>query len=151
MAKRIITKIGNIFCVEVDGMYKCFFQYVANDIYQLNSSVIRVFSRHYDMDYVPNMDEIVNDKVSFYSHTVLRAGIYYGAWYKVGTHKDVGDLNEIAFRMHEEYDIAERTKSYRWYMWKLDGTKKFIGEMTDEYRHLDVGFVYAYTNVVHRI
>ena len=28
MAKRIITKIGDIFCVEVDNDYKCYFQYV---------------------------------------------------------------------------------------------------------------------------
>ena len=43
MAKRIVTKIGYVFCVEIDNKYKCFFQYVANDMTQLNSSVIRVF------------------------------------------------------------------------------------------------------------
>ena len=32
MTKRIITKIGDIFCVEVDNDYKCYFQYVANDM-----------------------------------------------------------------------------------------------------------------------
>jgi hypothetical protein len=32
MAKRIVTKIGDVFCVEVDNDYKCFFQYVANDM-----------------------------------------------------------------------------------------------------------------------
>ena len=45
MTKRIITKIGDIFCVEVDNDYKCYFQYVANDMTVLNSSVIRVFAK----------------------------------------------------------------------------------------------------------
>lgn len=30
MVKRIVTKIGNIFCAEIDGEYKCYFQYIAN-------------------------------------------------------------------------------------------------------------------------
>ncbi len=59
MAKRIVTKIGDVFCVEVDNEYKCFFQYVANDMTVLNSSVIRVFKEHYPIDYKPNLDEIV--------------------------------------------------------------------------------------------
>ena len=72
MANRIITKIGDLFCVKVDNDYKCYFQYVANDMTVLNSSVIRVFSKHYPIDYVPVFDDIVKDKVYFYAHTILR-------------------------------------------------------------------------------
>ena len=72
MAKRIVTKIGDVFCVEVDNEYKCFFQYVANDMTVLNSSVIRVFKEHYPIDYKPNLDEIVRGNVHFYAHTILR-------------------------------------------------------------------------------
>ena len=54
--KRVVTKIGHIFCIEIDGEYKLFFQYVANDYSYLNSSVIRVFKNKYPMDYKPNMD-----------------------------------------------------------------------------------------------
>ena len=81
MAKRIITKIGDIFCVEVDNDYKCYFQYVANDMTVLNSSVIRVFARHYSIDYEPVFEDIVKDEVYFYAHTILRFGILYNAWY----------------------------------------------------------------------
>ena len=87
MAKRIVTKMGDIFCVEIDNGYKRFFQYIINDIEALNSSVIRVFKTHYPMDYRPIIEEIVMDEVEFYAHTVLRAGIVYGAWYKVGNSK----------------------------------------------------------------
>ena len=72
MAKRVTTKTGDLFCVEVDNDYKCHFQYVANDMTVLNSSVIRVFSKHYPIDYVPVFDDIVKDKVYFYAHTILR-------------------------------------------------------------------------------
>ena len=87
MAKRIVTKMGDIFCVEIDNGYKRFFQYIINDIEALNSSVIRVFKTHYPMDYRPIIEEIVMDEVEFYAHTVLRAGIVYGAWYKLATQK----------------------------------------------------------------
>ena len=70
--KRIVTKIGDVFCAEIDGEFKAYFQYVANDLTQLNSSVIRVFKKRYPMDYVPVIEEIVKDEVLFYAHTVLR-------------------------------------------------------------------------------
>ena len=49
MAKRIVTKIGDVFCSEIDGQCKRFFQYFAIDSTMLNSSVIRVFKQHYPM------------------------------------------------------------------------------------------------------
>lgn len=151
MQKRIVTKIGNIFCVEMDDKHKRFFQYVANDLSQLNSSVIRVFKRKYPMDYVPDMDEIVNDEVDFYAHTVLSAGIRANTWYKVGKHKDVGDTEHIMFRLYSEGNISHLTKSYRWYVWYINKEFVRIGEMTDEYRHLDIGHVYPYSYIKARI
>ena len=90
MAKRIVTKIGDVFCVEIDNQCKRYFQYIVNDMEQLNSSVIRVFKLHYPIDYKPIIDDIVKDEVEFYAHTVLRAGIVNNAWYKVGKSKDLG-------------------------------------------------------------
>lgn len=83
MAKRIITRIGEVFCVEVDGI-KRFFQYISNDSSCLNSSVIRVFKTKYTMDYVPIIENIVSDKVEFYAHTIIRVAIETGICYKVG-------------------------------------------------------------------
>lgn len=94
MAKRIVTKIGNIFCAEVEGKYKFYFQYVANDMTQLNSSVIRVFKRRYTLDANPKMDDIANDEVLFYAHTILRNGIELGIWSKVGKSAILG-LEEL--------------------------------------------------------
>lgn len=101
MAKRIVTRIGNIFCAEIDGKYKVYFQYIANDTEALNSSVIRGFKRKYPLDYKPNIDEIVKDEVVFYLHTVLREGIENGIWYKVGKSDDLelDKLNRIWFAL----------------------------------------------------
>ena len=85
MVKRVVTRIGNIFCVEVDSKHKRFFQYITTDMSQLNSSVIRVFKKTYPIDWKPDMDVIVDDEVDFYAHTVLSVGIRNNTWYKVET------------------------------------------------------------------
>ena len=149
MTKRIITKIGDIFCVEVDNDYKCYFQYIANDMTVLNSSVIRVFLKHYPMDYVPVFDDIVKDEVYFYAHTILRFGILYNAWYKVGKHPDVGNPDEIMFRW--TYDVGPIKKSYEWHFWKINQEPQFIGEMREEYVNYDLGIVFTYDDIVSKI
>lgn len=151
MAKRIITKIGDIFCVEVDNDYKCYFQYVANDMTVLNSSVIRVFEKHYPMDYVPVFDDIVKDNVYFYAHTILRFGILYNAWYKVGKHSNLGNPSEITFRMYNDVGNPHRTKSYHWVKWKINQKQEFIGEMREEYVNYDLGIVFSYLDIVSKI
>lgn len=49
MAKRIITKIGDIFSVVLNNGNQRFFQYIANDYSQLNSSVIRMSQTAYSL------------------------------------------------------------------------------------------------------
>ena len=95
--KRIVTKIGDIFCVDIGDNRKRYFQYIANDICQLNSSTIRVFKTNYPLDGETNMDEIVADEVDFYTHTVLKIGIQDGLWLKVGNCKNVGHFDSIIF------------------------------------------------------
>ena len=151
--KRIVTKIGNVFCVEIKNEFKCYFQYVANDWEQLNSSVIRVFKKRYPIESTPAIDEISQDEISFYVHTVLRVGIAHGAWYKVGTSKEVGDTKNIMFRSYEDVNYAGtgKTKSYKWRVWKINEEWQFVGEMNDTYREYDLGWIFPYTNVITKI
>ena len=151
MVKRVVTKIGNIFCVEVDSKNKRFFQYITTDMSVLNSSVIRVFKKTYPIDWKPDMDVIVDDEVDFYAHTVLSVGIRNNTWYKVGTNKNVGDTENIMFRYFSEGNISHLTKSYRWYVWKINHDFVKVGEMTDEYRHFDLGPVYSYMQIENKI
>lgn len=59
-----------------------YFQYIGNDLSQLNSSMIRVFKTKYNLQDTPSLEEVVKDEVMFYAHTVLRAGIENGSWEK---------------------------------------------------------------------
>ena len=149
--KRIVTQIGNIFCVQLDNKRMRFFQYVAKDMTQLNSSVIRVFKRDYASDSTPEINVIVSDCIDFYAHTVLRVGIERGAWCKVGTSTDIGNPDNIMFRWFDEMDFSGITKSFNWYVWKINKPETFIGEMEESYKKYDLGMVYSYKNIVARI
>lgn len=151
MGKRVVITIGCVFCVEIDNEYKCYFQYVSNDFTQLNSTVIRVFKKRYSMDYVPNIEEIISDEVYFYAHAMIRVGVKWGAWYKVGRSKTVGDVENIMFRWFQEIDFSKITKSYRWYVWRNNGPFIFIGEMTDEYKSYELGLIYSHPSIISRI
>ena len=151
MATRIVTRKGDIFCVEIDNKFKAYFQYITTDMTQLNSTVIRVFKKHYPMDYVPDFDEIVRDDIHFYAHTVLRPGLNEGAWYKVGTNKEVGDVDNIMFSLFRDVNFAHKKKSYSWYIWRINQKTEFIGEMKKEYKSYDRGWIYSYLNIVEKI
>ena len=149
MAKRIITKIGDIFCVPLDNGKLRFFQYIANDLSCLNSSVIRVFKKEYSAEYVLKPEEVVNDDVDFYAHTVLRWGIVEGRWKKVGKCQDVGDTKNILFRAYlsDAVDHKERI----WYAWYINGENFTIGKLTEYYRYKsDIGLVIPGSAIVGR-
>ena len=130
--KRIVTRVGDIFCVELKEQ-KVYLQFIAIDISYLNSVAIRVFKRKYPLDYVFNADEVVNDEVMFYAHTLIQPGLKQGIWSKVGKSKDVGDLEKVLFRTTSDW-TAERLKSYRWWVGGINKEYTMIGELTEEYR-----------------
>lgn len=150
---RVVTKIGDIFCVEIDDKYKTFFQYICNDSSQLSSPVVRVFKRFYSLNSMPSIDEIVNDEVSFYVHTFIRVGMHLGIWYKVGKCKDVGDTSNIFFKIYSDvnFGLTGQTKSYNWSVWRINCKWEFLGEMKDEFRDYNMGFIYSYQNIVEKI
>lgn len=150
MAKRIITKIGDIFCVRLDNGNLRFFQYIANDLTQLNSSVIRVFKKEYPIDYSFNAEEIVNDDVDFYAHTILRFGIVENCWEKVGKHTNVGDVEHIMFRMYTKDALDHRERI--WEAWHINKKRFDIGNLNSHYqKSSDLGLVFSYLAVFKRI
>lgn len=149
MVKRIVTKIGDVFCAEIDGRFKRFFQYFAIDSSQLNSSVIRVFKQHYPMDYMLDISEIVSDEVEFYAHTVLRAGITFNAWYKVGKSTELGDYQHVFFRTNG--DIGRVEISEKWYVWKINGPDIYVGKLPPKYYDAENGCVISYIDIITRM
>ena len=150
--KRVITKIGDILCVDIDGDYKCYLQFIAVDFTQLNSTVIRVFKNHYPLDSTPTMDEVVKGEVSFFAHVMLNNGIRDGVWYKVGKHKDVGDTDNIMFRQHQEIGVETMERKNIWYVWKINQEDIRVGEcLPEEYRELSLGSVFHYERIIEKI
>ncbi len=159
MAKRIVTKIGDVFCVEVDNAYKRYFQYFCNDLTQLNSDVIRVFKKRYQMDYDPKPEDIVKDEVDFYAHTILRNGIEDGLWYKVGKLKGefVEDKKIPIFGTCQDTEytnegIIHVDPNSNWYVWRINCPFKSIGILPEIYRDVvEEGSVNPDVEIVDRI
>ena len=162
MAKRIVTKIGDVFCAEIDNKYKCYFQYIEKDLSQLNSSVIRAFKRRYPIEYNPIIEEIVTDEILFYAHTILRAGIDYNAWYKVGKSKNLGleGLNEVLWghpSMYKSYfennspQIKTVNPLENWTIWYSNCKTVNIGILPVKYYEIiEGGAVFPYSSIVNR-
>ena len=108
MAKRIVTRIGDIFCVELGNGYKSYFQYMLKDCHYLGGAVIRAFKTNYPVEYEPKIEEIVKDEVAFHALTYLRAGIDENTWYKIGNSKEIGqeELKSFVFGLPQEEDTS---------------------------------------------
>ncbi len=160
MAKRIVTKIGNVFCTEINGEYKSYFQYVCNDMNQLNSSVIRVFKSRYSMDYEPVLEDIINDEVAFYAHTILRDGIEFNVWYKVGKplpidsseHEKVlwGTANEMLYLPNLDFKVVNPLEN--WKIWYINGDRINIGSLPRMFWGIiEQGYLLPFIEIVNRI
>lgn len=91
--------------------------------------------------------------MNFYAHTVLRAGLTNGTWYKVGKSKEVGDLTKILFRFSSDFGGGPQPiKSYNWYVWKINEEYIHIGELTDDFKmKSDFGPVIPYCGISDKI
>ncbi len=153
--KRVITKIGDIFEVKISDTSKGYFQYIADDMSQLNSAVIRAFSKRYSIESDVSLDEIIAGKIDFHWHTFIKLGVKMGFWIKIGNHSNLGNLDNVMFRdtpdygrlnFNYEYDVSKS-----WNVWKINGLRSEVGELTNEYKKAEVGIVLPADTVVHRM
>jgi len=126
-AKRIRTKIGDVFSVKVSESDIKYFQLIAFDLTMLNSDVIRAFKKVYTLDEHPTLSEIVNGEVEFYAHCVTNFGPKLSLWEKVGSIADVGDTSHILFRDTRDWAREPGEEpiqiSHRWYVWHINDKK----------------------------
>ena len=158
MAKRIVTKIGDVFCAVLPGNKKAYFQYVANDLSQLNSSVIRVFRTHYPLDQTVSLKEIINDEIDFYAHTILRVGIDVNAWTKVGKDKNINEkeIENVIFGTAQPFECASvvvlTDPTNNWYVWHINGVRTRIGTLPENLHDIVYpGAVLTYKDVLNRM
>ncbi|MBQ7941481.1 MAG: hypothetical protein IJ328_03615 [Muribaculaceae bacterium] len=163
MAKRIVTRIGDIFCVEIDGEYKCYFQFLERDVNLLNSDVIRAFKTRYPIDYEPVLSEIVRDDVLFYTHTFIRVGLEYNAWYKIGRlkPKEPYNLTNVKFGTYCEtrlkrdngiFEFISVSPLENWTTWYVN--RKYecdVDLKSEDIEILELGGVMPYSQILYRI
>jgi len=142
---RANTKIGDIFSVKLDDNNKKYIQYVAKDLTQLNSDVIRAFKKVYSIESTPDLLEIVKGEVEFYAHCVTKWGVKLKLWEKVGNIDDIGKV-EVFFRATNDYGIKLGDKSIKissnWHIWKINENFIRIGKLDDQYKNSFVGLVF---------
>ncbi|WP_434148432.1 Imm26 family immunity protein [Methylocaldum gracile subsp. desertum] len=151
---RVVTKIGDVFSVKLDDHNKGYFQYVANDLTQLNSDVVRVFKKTYPVGANPNLSEIVNDEIAFYAHCVTNLGVKMGVWEKVGKVPIVGEL-DVLFRgtsdSGRKVGDAPVKISHNWYVWKINEEFRHVGKLEGENQKAEIGVVVNPFDIVHRM
>jgi hypothetical protein len=97
---RVYIKKGDIFSVAIDEKHVNFFQYIADDLTQLNSAIIRIFKEIYPKEKIFDWSEIVKGEVEFFTHTFVRNGVKYGYWQKAGHSSEIGVVFDPASILH---------------------------------------------------
>lgn len=104
------------------------------------------------------MDDIVKDDVAFYAHTLIRIGIMYNAWYKVGksSERGVEQAERIIFgaqavsgRTFEERCILD---SKNWYLFRINKMPEKVGVLPVEYYNtIELAGVISFVDIINRI
>lgn len=148
---RINTKIGDIFSVKIDDKSKKYLQYIASDLTQLNSDVIRVFKESYPINSNPDLVEMVKGEIQFYAHCVTKWGIKLGYWEKIGNVVDLGNIPHILFRGTRDSGNPEIQLSSSWYIWSIGEPFKYVGNLVGDYQNAEIGSVIPPDSIVHRM
>ncbi len=156
MAKRVNTKIGDIFSVSINETEKRYMQLVAFDLTQLNSDVVRAFKKIYPIGANPSSNEIINDEIFFYAHCVTKFGIKLNLWEKIGQNLNVGNINNIIFKGTSDYGRKAGEEPIRisnnWYVWRINDDKfTKVGKLEGENRNAEIGLVVNPYDIVDRI
>jgi Immunity protein 26 len=148
MAARM--RIGDVFEVALGNGQVGYFQYVAVDMSQLQSAVIRAFARLYDEGNRQDLAAIVANKVSFHAHVLLKSGYTLKIWHKVGNAPAPTEI-DVLFRNSGDYGNPEIKISKDWYVWRINEPFRHVGALTPEYQSAEIGVVKAPQEIAARM
>jgi len=146
---RVYTKIGDFFSARLAGGSKKYFQFIASDLTQLNSDVIRVFKKQYPIEEKPSLSKIAQRDIEFYAHCVIKLGVKLGYWEKVGYLSQIGNTEKIIFR--SSTDDRRTESSSNWWIWKIGEDQRYVGKLTGMYKEAEIGSVIAPDSILHRM
>ncbi|MCQ2217428.1 MAG: hypothetical protein MJZ33_02955 [Paludibacteraceae bacterium] len=150
MIKRVkSTKVGDVFEVVISDTEKRYMQYIASDLTQLNSDVLRVFKHIYKLNEKPTLAEIVSGNVDYYTHGDSKFGIKMEAWTLYGNINEIGDYSNVWFKCKRDYTNPENNND--WYVWKIGDShiSMDINKIKDLGAHL--GMVNSYLSILYRL
>jgi len=150
---RVVTKIGDVFLVKLDDNTKKYFQYIANDLTQLNADLIKAFKKSYPVEAKPELSDVVNGEVEFYAHCVVKWGVKLGLWEKAGK-APVVDKLDVLFRGTSDSGSkpGEQVKvSSNWYVWKINEPFQRVGKLEGANKKAEIGVVVNPYDIVHRM
>lgn len=152
MIKRVRnTKVGDIFAAKIDDKHKKYLQYIISDMSQLNSDVIRAFSKTYPLEANPSLEDIIKDKVDFYAHCSTKAGIKKSLWEKVGNISNVGQIDHILFRDSGDFGNPQVKISDDWWVWKINEPFMYVGKLEGEYKNAEIGVVFQPERIINKL
>lgn len=149
-------KIGDVFEVVVDSKVKGYVQYIADDMTQLNSCVVRVFKQR-DLNGVePSIEDIVSGEVEFYAHVYnLKESEKDGTWKKIGKSENVGNVKKPLFRLSSDMGAITLSSpshfSKNWYVWTINEETKDVSSDSKLLRESDYGSVSPSSDIVVRM
>ena len=143
------TKIGDVFSVPLGASGKKYFQYVANDLTEMNSDVIRAFRKIFPTDVDPDLANVVKDEVGFYAHVVIKWGIAMNLWEKVGN-RPYSDRLDVLFRASKDYGKQIKV-SNNWRVWRVNEKFQSVGKLEGDFRKAEIGIVVSPPDVVQRM
>ena len=142
MIKRVkATKIGDVFEVKISDTEKKYMQYVVSDLTQLNSDVVRVFSKIYLIHEEPLLEDIVSGDVQFYVHCATKLGLKMKCWSLYGNIHEVGDYSNVIFRCSEDFANPQVKVSKDWYIWHINGSFIDVGKLPPKYYQSYIGVI----------
>jgi hypothetical protein len=150
---RVKKKPGDVFVVGLDDNTCKYFQYIANDVTQLGSDIIRAFEESYPCDAEPDLRDVVAGEVGFYAHCVLKWGIEQNLWEKAGHIPEVGRF-DITFRSTVD-SLARPGKvpsvSCNWRVWRIGEPLQEVGRLKGAHRNAEIGLVFSPRYIVNRL
>ncbi|HTB80721.1 MAG TPA: Imm26 family immunity protein [Opitutaceae bacterium] len=150
MAKRVSLIIGDLFAVPLGEGLLAVFQYVADDLTQLNSAVIRVFKRRYQERLVDINSISSSEETEFHAHVFLRLGLKLGFWKKIG-HAKVDRNAVVWFRDSNDYGNPNILVSKNWHVWQINCPFTSVGTLHGEQQEYEIGIVISPDSIVWRI
>jgi hypothetical protein len=148
MSKKLT--VGDVFEVRLDASTKRFFQYAADDTSQLNSPVVRVFRKSYDVHESPELHSITKGDIDFHAHVLLGIGIKQRLWQRVGHQKPPDDI-DVLFRDTNDYGNPKIVVSSNWYVWRVNEPFEKVGQLRPKDEGAEIGVVVPPDSLIYRM